>query len=303
MAHFSAQVALYVCNIQAEVKQIICDTAALSIRYEDDKFNVKDYKLVDAGAAARKVLNIPETLPETGVHAISLDDFEGLWKYAEDDGWAIRISHIDDQLKATSVSIKTGEGAGGYGFVTPYILEFPSSEEVPLSISGHEVIAGQGQNISLPVKIVMSEDKQRITVYHYGKDLDLSNFVIEDLEEFLSDKNIDFVEEFVRMDEDEIGVSESNPTMQEQELATLTSDEAFQIVAKNLPVFFNNGQEWITEQAAEENVFQFAVFVDGQANLRMYVRQIDENEISVDFFTSVSAPQGPKYEEYIFSID
>lgn len=57
----------------AEVKQIICETATTNCQYEDDKFNVKDYKLVDAGAAAREALKIE--VPNTGIGTVSESEF------------------------------------------------------------------------------------------------------------------------------------------------------------------------------------------------------------------------------------
>lgn len=233
--------------------------------------------------------------------AISLNDFEGLWKYPDTNEWAIRITKFEDRLNAESVSIPTGESSSGYVFAMPYGLNFQNLEEVPISISGYEMIAGQGHNISPPLRIVMSEDKQRLSVYHYGSNKNLNDLVISDRDGFFSEDNLDLVEEFVRMSEDQIGTAVDTSNDQSQQATAWTAEEAFQLVKNNLPNFFSNGQEWAREQANEDDVFQFAAVINGEVNLRMYIRPLNENDVSVDFYTRVSSPQGARKEEYIFS--
>lgn len=60
----------------ADVKRIICDTATISCKYEDSKYNVKDYKLLDAGAAATEAMVLEA--PNTGVGSENSEFFASL---------------------------------------------------------------------------------------------------------------------------------------------------------------------------------------------------------------------------------
>ena len=96
-----------------EVKQILIDTASVSCKYQDDKFNVKDYKLLDAGAAAQEVL---------GINDMShLDKFRGRWSRVAEEGTPqegldiLDLTNIEESIKSEAVASTAHVGPNGNG--------------------------------------------------------------------------------------------------------------------------------------------------------------------------------------------